>query len=271
MATVDYPASLPCPQTGTFTPADRVRRSDLSGLMQFAGRERDFRGQQDVTFTFSANEAAAFNAWWASTLSRGGLWFNATSWPLPPAWSGQAVRRFLSPPQWSALGAGYWRVSASVEVRGRSLPAQTYDPTLLPHRYWRIRNIALRTGNAGFLEMNEIGWFEDNVRVDAIGGPISSVIPPDQLTLLSCLNDGIYTVPQVVWFDFNAVDPDFCITWDLGVPRRVNAGGFATRQTVDQIGECDLEYSDDNATWALKVRITVPYIPENQITPLVYF
>lgn len=127
MSSLTYPSTLPCPQTAPFTPADRVLRSQLPGLMQFAGRERDLRGMQEVTFTLSAEEGAVFYAWWRDTLSRGGLWFVTSDWPLVSGWSGSAVRKFVAPPTWSSVGAGYWRVSAQTEIRGRGLPPE--DPS----------------------------------------------------------------------------------------------------------------------------------------------
>lgn len=119
-----YPPSLPCPKAAPFVPADRVRRSDLPGLMQFSGNGRDFRGSQEVTFTLSALEAETFHEWWRDTLSRGGYWFSTTNWPLPPGWSTVAVRRFTNTPKWSAIGKGYWSVTAQTEVRGASLLPQ---------------------------------------------------------------------------------------------------------------------------------------------------
>lgn len=186
MPAIAYPATLPCPQTAAFTPADRVRRSDLPGLMQFSGRERDFRGLQEVSFTFNESEAAIFYVWWRNALLRGGLWFSASDWPVPRGWAQLTVRRFTSPPQWSALGSGFWRVSAATELRGRSL---------LPKLQWQITKI-------------EEGW---RYRVDLLSAPVdySAADYDDSAWDIgqAPFGDGPHPYQTGVWPDPNTIVP----------------------------------------------------------------
>lgn len=118
MPAIVYPASLPGPQTAPFTPAERLRRSELPGLQQHAARERDFRGTQELSFLYGATEAAVFDEWWRDTLFSGGLLF-AAAWPLPPAFADLYIRKFRGSPAWSYVADGNWRVSFTVEVYGR--------------------------------------------------------------------------------------------------------------------------------------------------------
>lgn len=124
MAAITYPSSLPRPQSfGTFTPAPRLRRADLPGPTTLAALEREFRGTDEITFLFTQAQAAIFDAWWRSTLDRGGKLFAATDWPLPNGWTGTSVRRFTAPPKWARDGR-HWRVQVPTLVIGNHIAPQ---------------------------------------------------------------------------------------------------------------------------------------------------
>jgi hypothetical protein len=113
-----YPSTLPRPLQASFTPAPRLRRSDLPGLAQQAGRERDFRGTQTVGLLFTSAEAQTFKSWHKVDLRDGGLLWHA-AWPLPPGWEAAAVRKFTKPLAWQPQEGGLWRVAFECEVLGR--------------------------------------------------------------------------------------------------------------------------------------------------------
>lgn len=135
MAFLAYPEeSLPPPETGTFERVQATTATDVAkGPNQYALRERAFRGFQDVTFLFNAEQAKAFRRFWELDLLRGGAPFT-TRWPLPSGWySPLGVRKFIEPPRWSHVGMGAWRVSARTELVAVQLPLYpTFTTTPYP-------------------------------------------------------------------------------------------------------------------------------------------
>lgn len=127
MTELTFPVVLPSPSLSTVTPAERRAASDVTGgPQQFRGLQRDYLGTQRAEWNLlSPADAATFNAWWKVQLRSGGAWFSST-WPAPQGW-GPHVRRFVGDPQWSHLQNGFWRVSATFQVRGRGMPPQS-DP-----------------------------------------------------------------------------------------------------------------------------------------------
>lgn len=121
---VEYPEGLPAPTTGSVTITERRKGSTIGGRKNFRTFQRDRHGQRTIAFTFTPAQSAIFREWWAEWLKRGGGWF-AADWPLP--WTrGPSVFRFQDPPQWALMGGtltgqGYWRVTATVEIRGRGM------------------------------------------------------------------------------------------------------------------------------------------------------
>lgn len=120
----EYPETLPAPMVGVVTPTERRKVGSIGGVQSFRTVQRDRHGTRTYAFTFTKEQAAIFREWWGEWEQRGGGWF-AANWPLP--WSrGPNVFRFKNPPEWSLIGGGvdgqgYWRVSGSVEIRGRGM------------------------------------------------------------------------------------------------------------------------------------------------------
>ena len=98
--------------------------SDVTGGPQQArGLQRDYLATQRVEWEIlTPDEAAMFHAWWKDDLGVGGAWF-ASTWPAPQGWV-SIVRRFVGTPQWTHLPGGFWRISATLLVRGRGIPPQ---------------------------------------------------------------------------------------------------------------------------------------------------
>lgn len=120
----EYPETLPAPMVGVVVPTERRKISSLHGVQNFRTVQRDRHGTRTYAFTYTREQAAIFREWWAEWEQLGGGWF-AANWPLP--WSrGPNVFRFKGPPSWSMIpggnkGQGYWRVSGTVEIRGRGM------------------------------------------------------------------------------------------------------------------------------------------------------
>ena len=124
---IEYPRELPAPISSKFKPADRIRRTDMVGEQVTAPKERDFRGQDEVSFLFTAIQAQRFDDWWRYELLSGGLLWTAP-WPLPTGFRDSvSTRRFVGDIQWSFVAArngGLRNLTASTEVLGRYLPVQ---------------------------------------------------------------------------------------------------------------------------------------------------
>ena len=150
-AVVEYPESLPAPMGGKITPAERRLISSVAGRPNYRSAQRDYLGTREVSVIYTPAQAAIFREWWAKWLSRGAGWFVA-DWPLLPQRIGN-VFRFTKPPTWALEGGtingqGYWRVSATVEIRGRGmlpeLPVYFVSSKLYP--VLEIEYIDLGTG-----------------------------------------------------------------------------------------------------------------------------
>lgn len=117
--TIEYPPSLPVPNSGDVKTAERRLLSAIAGLQQARVAQRDYLATQEVSWLLTPAEAATFYAWWKTDLVLGGMWF-ASDWPHPQGWIVK-VRRFLGTPLMSHVPGGNWAVSGLTEVRGASL------------------------------------------------------------------------------------------------------------------------------------------------------
>lgn len=123
---VEYPASLPVPQTSSIGPAERRLLSQESRPRDAAALSRDRLELERITWPpLSAAQVEELRAWWESTLAYGGRYFRAT-WPVPRGLT-SCVRRLLEAPRWQFVPGGFWAISALCQVRGRGM-----DPTRPP-------------------------------------------------------------------------------------------------------------------------------------------
>lgn len=147
----EYPETLPAPMVGVVTPTERRKVGSIGGVQSFRTVQRDRHGTRTYAFTFTKEQAAIFREWWVEWEQRGGGWF-AANWPLP--WSrGPNVFRFKNPPEWSLIGGGvdgqgYWRVSGSVEIRGRGMlpTVEVLYLTSTPYPVESIDELSIRAG-----------------------------------------------------------------------------------------------------------------------------
>ena len=121
MATpISFPAALPGPSVASITPAERRLLSDLPGPLNARGIQRDYLAVQQLEWNLLDPAAAAILKNFDDvTLTFSAAWF-ASTWPLPAGWVA-GVRRFIGRPRWQHVAGGFWRVTATCEVRGRSL------------------------------------------------------------------------------------------------------------------------------------------------------
>lgn len=227
MAGLPYPAELPTPVAAQFTPAARVRRSDLPGPIVQAAREREFRGSDELSWVLTSAQATWWDDWWRYELLEGGRLFSA-AWPLPAGRAADAVRKFITPPRWAALGAGNWRVSATTEVHGRRATLQGgFD--------------ARAAGWPGSIEYAEI---------DEAGALVRDVSVP-----------WTWDSPDLTWGELYAWDGQiaYIYTADLGAVRttylRILAAGVRTPIVERQA-------SNDGSTWGPLVEVPAVGAPE---------
>jgi len=142
MTTISYPESLPCPQSSNVTAAERRMLSSAERPRDASPLQRDRLSYERVTWPpLTTTQSAALLAWWKDTLIYGGSWF-AAAWPSPRG-SVTQVRKFLEQPKWDFVPGGFWRLSATIEVRGIGL-----EPTYcLLEPFLDLSNYATVSGN----------------------------------------------------------------------------------------------------------------------------
>ncbi len=128
---INYPSYLPAPLVSVISEDEARQLSDESRPLYARAQSTDFIEYERLEFpAMNRNQADQFNQFWQVDLVYGGAWFNAT-WPLPRGLV-EAVRKFIAPPRWVYKGNGYWKITATCEVRRRSVPViavpQAYSP-----------------------------------------------------------------------------------------------------------------------------------------------
>jgi hypothetical protein len=128
MPAVVYPTSLPPPSVPwAVLLRERAARSSLAGDPQARRRWRDaIADVTSATWHYSAAEMAVWREWWHDTLADGQLWF-AKEAPGPGGWVDRVMRFRPASVRVQSLGNGVCRVTAQLEVRGRSAPPRTSD------------------------------------------------------------------------------------------------------------------------------------------------
>lgn len=213
---LDYPTTLPCPQTLAATPFERWQPSDPNRPREARALSTDRLAVVRVTWPpLSPAEAAILQAFWKDDLRDGGAWFNAT-WPLPQG-RVPAVFRFIEQPRWRLVPGGRWRVEAVLEQRGRTLSVVDGAAGGPPGNAW---NSANELGTVVFTDADFTASFQSPstvVSIDAAEG---------------FLGDGKYyaeLVPSFEFFEGGAAN-----VW-LGVTRD-NPGGQSNGFAVDLFG-----------------------------------
>jgi hypothetical protein len=120
MPAVIYPVGLPSPLVGwSATPRERVARSSIPGDPKARRRWSDAVFDVTASWVFTQAQMELWWPWYRDTLFDGQLWFLATG----PGLSGMTSRVMRYRPSTVTvvpLGHGNARISADMEVRGRS-------------------------------------------------------------------------------------------------------------------------------------------------------
>jgi hypothetical protein len=162
MSYIVFPSDLPNPSQVGLKPAERRRLSGISdGYQQVGSRQRDFLGEETLQWELTAAQAQTFDDFFKYDLTYGGAWFQA-DWPLSHAMD-VATRRFITPPKWSLIGHEYWRVSATFELRGKSLQVEPggtrlYDLAFTMGELSTPSSGSTRLAYPPFTELN-VGWY----------------------------------------------------------------------------------------------------------------
>lgn len=147
---IDYPLSLPVPQTMLVTPMDRAARSDPDRPREARALSRDRLDIVRATWPpLSPEQAAVFQGFWRDDIYQGGAWFNA-SWPLPQG-TVPAVYKFIQQPRWRFVPGGMWRIEALLEKRGRTLRVVDGTAPGIPSNPWNSANFV---GPASFADLD---------------------------------------------------------------------------------------------------------------------
>lgn len=127
---IAYPAELPAPQELSADVVDTRLQTDPDekGPVELRTIEQDERQRQSLVWTYTSEQVAVFRNWWLVTLVYGGAWFSAPeSWPDMHGLIVR-VRRFITAPQYVALGKDNWRVMITAECRGETLLPNEPEP-----------------------------------------------------------------------------------------------------------------------------------------------
>jgi hypothetical protein len=122
---IAYPSTLPGPSAWSGALRERAARSSLAGDPQARRRWRDaIADVASATWNYSAAELAIWREWFADTLVDGQLWFEAQA-PGAGGFVDRVMRFRPSSVRVQPLGNGAVRVSAQLEVRGRTEAPRT--------------------------------------------------------------------------------------------------------------------------------------------------
>jgi len=124
MTALVYPDSLPCPQRAPFARRESRARSSIPGLRRTRTLWRDRGGSEQVQFLLTFEQVQTWLDWFENDQVQGGAWFAAT-WRLPSGRDG--VYRFIDAPSYPEfIPIVGWRVTATLEVRGRGMAPQSH-------------------------------------------------------------------------------------------------------------------------------------------------
>jgi hypothetical protein len=127
MTAIVYPVGLPAPTQWVAVPRERRASSSLPGNTQLRGRSRDQITDVEASWIYSPDEMGEWRTWYEDTLLYGMRWF-AIEAPGAGGWIDRVCRFRTGTVRREFLGRGYFRVSARLEQRGRSLLPDVFVP-----------------------------------------------------------------------------------------------------------------------------------------------
>jgi hypothetical protein len=120
MTAIVYPVGLPAPTQWVATPRERRASSALPGNTQLRGRSRDQITDVEASWIYSPDEMGEWRTWYEDTLLYGMRWF-AIEAPGAGGWIDRVCRFRTGTVRREFLARGYFRVSARLEQRGRTV------------------------------------------------------------------------------------------------------------------------------------------------------
>lgn len=130
MPALIYPESLPCPASLGYAPLERRQLSDPQRPRDARALQRDRGATEQATWPpLTTAQFETLMDWWRGNLQFGGAWFVAT-WPTPQG-AVPIVRKFTQQPRRTFIAGGYWRVTATLEVRGVGELPELFGPLVL--------------------------------------------------------------------------------------------------------------------------------------------
>jgi hypothetical protein len=120
MTAIVYPVALPAPTQWVATPRERRASSSLPGNTQLRVRSRDQITDVEASWIYSPDEMGEWRTWYEDTLLYGMRWF-AIEAPGAGGWIDRVCRFRTGTVRREFLARGYFRVSAQLEQRGRSV------------------------------------------------------------------------------------------------------------------------------------------------------
>lgn len=152
MPAIAYPVTLPAPSVGwAAVLRERAARSAMPGDPQARRRWRDrITDVSSATWHYRADEMATWREWWHEDLVDGQLWFTKEA-PGPGGFVDRVMRFRPASVRVQPLGNGACRVTAELEVRGRSAEPRTFTT-------WGARTSAWSpsTGGLSISEGNDV-------------------------------------------------------------------------------------------------------------------
>lgn len=116
-----YPGTLPVPKIEGFSKRPRTNTVSTSTAQGYQRRRRRFTGiVEDINVILpplTTEQLATFRTWYHDTLEDGTLEFDWEDFTTPEPRTACVYRFGESPPEYSYMSAGYWRVSFSLEQR----------------------------------------------------------------------------------------------------------------------------------------------------------
>lgn len=215
MADPVYPSTLPAPQALRRTPLERRQLSAVDRPRDSRPLQFDRGSTENITWPpLTTAQLETLMTWWRGTLHLGGSWFSS-SWPCPQG-RPVLVRKFTEQPRRTFMAGGFWRVTATVEVRGVGQIPIERDPyqsyvRLLMHmnsdfvdvigHAMTARGGAVINGGVGLFNLEGVNGFvsADEHSYDFYFGSgdftIESYIRPDTVSGVQLIA-GIWAIPN---------------------------------------------------------------------------
>jgi hypothetical protein len=205
MTAVVYPASLPGPSSWVVQGPDRRASSSLPGNAAHRARWRDRIVNVEAQWLYAADEMATWRAWYEDVLLYGQRRFAATV-PGAGGFVERVLRHRTSSVRREALGNGTYRVSATLEQRGRAVAPVLPDWSITRTDTWLYKTEATPDANNGeypLTDFDDSAWASGVASIgSASGTTYVSGWPVGSTTVVDA-----YPTVQELWLRKHTVVP----------------------------------------------------------------